>query len=360
MRSFRGRTSSRTTSLFPPMDLRMRFDVWNDAASVLEKAPDPDVPNSRAILATLSAQDFRKLLGFLKDGEFNEELDRHFMRLALVGAEDNEHVNGMSLSTMECVDDSPPLTRLPAELGLQILGDLTLADSIRYAQVSKDSAAIVALHLQTAATDLLCGFDLRFGEVRLMQIAMDSIIAGSTVASLMVGAEKFRPNDIYAPVKYGYYFVRFLRMGGRYTVEKTDSRTSDDNGCMFSAFPSWDFDHDVEPSPMACWTLGGTGVLLVYLLVPRPSSLEQPHTTTTFCRKYKAVDLRDCRAPSGEGRQRAPVTSVSLYPFRGWVVCQDRARFEEWDGGWERLVIRRSKVVGRSRPPPVKGVKGRQ
>ncbi|KAJ6539758.1 hypothetical protein B0H19DRAFT_1270036 [Mycena capillaripes] len=82
-------------------------------------------------------------------------------------------------------------------------------------------------HLTTAngRDYLLRDVDLRFGEVRLMQITTNSIIAGSTVASLMVGAEKFKPNDIdiCAPLEYDYYIVRFLRMGGNYAVKKVDN-----------------------------------------------------------------------------------------------------------------------------------------
>ncbi|KAJ7752678.1 hypothetical protein B0H16DRAFT_1723601 [Mycena metata] len=36
-------------------------------------------------------------------------------------------------------------------------------------------------------------------------------------------------------------------------------RTSDDEGCSFTAFPDWHYTTDATPHPVVCWSMGGTG-----------------------------------------------------------------------------------------------------
>ncbi|KAJ7241096.1 hypothetical protein C8J57DRAFT_1244919 [Mycena rebaudengoi] len=85
---------------------------------------------------------------------------------------------------------------------------------------------MVVFKLQSAAINLLRDFDLRLGEIKLMQIATRTVIAGSTVVSLMVGPEIFKPGDIdfymYTPVDLGYHVARFLRLSPNYTLEKVE------------------------------------------------------------------------------------------------------------------------------------------
>ncbi|KAJ7140481.1 hypothetical protein C8R43DRAFT_1200897 [Mycena crocata] len=74
----------------------------------------------------------------------------------------------------------------------------------------------------SAAIELLAEFDLLFTDIRLMQRATETIIAGSAVTSLLPGVANFMLNDIdfFARIACGLKIIRFLQMNN-YSVDST-------------------------------------------------------------------------------------------------------------------------------------------
>ncbi|KAJ7921241.1 hypothetical protein B0H13DRAFT_2318595 [Mycena leptocephala] len=211
--------------------------AWLGAVRFLRTAPDG--PDARRVLGTMDARQlFRvaissytmyaivaRYLDHLKDFGIDEEpddlMDVSDDEASDPGLPEQTSCNG-GPSTAGVASD---LDRLPAELGAQILRDLDLADRLRYAQVSRASALTIAAALQTAATEILVKFDLRFSEIRLMLTATGSLISGSTIAVLTGSPSAFCPTDldVYTPRGGGWKVVQFFKKGGKYRVTKATS-----------------------------------------------------------------------------------------------------------------------------------------
>ncbi|KAJ7602345.1 hypothetical protein DFH06DRAFT_1152836 [Mycena polygramma] len=73
---------------------------------------------------------------------------------------------------------------------------LDMKDRLQFARVSRYSAAIVAMALQTNVGRILKRFDLHFGEMRLMQAATGSLVSGSSIPALMTSCVRFIPRDL--------------------------------------------------------------------------------------------------------------------------------------------------------------------
>ncbi|KAJ7648262.1 hypothetical protein DFH06DRAFT_1135703 [Mycena polygramma] len=217
------------------MPWSLRYDAWDYAVRFLARTPE-GLP-SRQVLSTMNARQLfgmatqsEKLytvvanyLDFLKDGGLDVEDEASGSDMSSNGEdmsddevpqEEESNPNAASTDTSK----SSAVNRLPAELGLQILRDLPLVDRLRWARCNRDGALATAASLQEAAVSILSTFDLRFGEVRLMQTAMGSVISGSTIPHLMNAGNKFMPNDLdfYTPRRRGYDVSQFLQMGDTY------------------------------------------------------------------------------------------------------------------------------------------------
>ncbi|KAJ7648256.1 hypothetical protein DFH06DRAFT_1135698 [Mycena polygramma] len=212
----------------------MHRDAWLDTLRFL--ASTPDGPDTRRVLSALNAQQlFRAaLISRRLYGVVSEYLDH----LKDCGVESED-----GFSDVDEEEDPPPtkfvagtrgeggrslvptVDTLPTELGHIILQDLDLADRLRFAQVSRNAALATADSLQAAAVAVLRRFDLRFGEIRLMQTATGALVGGSSVAAIMSASTSWPSSsfDVYTGRGSGWDVVRFLRKGGDYRLTHISS-----------------------------------------------------------------------------------------------------------------------------------------
>ncbi|KAJ6475033.1 hypothetical protein C8R47DRAFT_1143301 [Mycena vitilis] len=195
-----------------PSDIHL--DAWQYAIRFLLRTPEG--PDSRRVLSTMTAQQL--FSAALSSRRLYYIVTNYVEHLGLCGLDlEVDDWDGSDGGSEHSVADS---VRLPTRLGRQILGDLALADHLKYAQVSQDGASAAGEALQNAAVSILRRFGLRFTDVRLMQTATGAIISGSTIPSMMATIKKFHPRDldVYAGRGKGFDVMRFLTKGGKYRL----------------------------------------------------------------------------------------------------------------------------------------------
>ncbi|KAK7049027.1 hypothetical protein R3P38DRAFT_3175281 [Favolaschia claudopus] len=116
------------------------------------------------------------------------------------------------------------LTKIPTELGLLILEDVDYTGRSSFACSASYPAALVAEALRNDAAKLLHRFFLNFDEVRLMQTATGSVLAGFCVIALFRPQEpnQFSVLEIVTPKDNGPAVVTFLVMASKYEIVETD------------------------------------------------------------------------------------------------------------------------------------------
>ncbi|KAJ7461256.1 hypothetical protein B0H11DRAFT_1923539 [Mycena galericulata] len=131
-----------------------------------------------------------------------------------IGGYASTHVGSEPESAPALVTD--PFSVISTEVGLQILQELCLADRLSLALVSRACAALAAEALQSAATEHLSRFHLRFGEMRLMQAATGAVFAGSVLTAMAHSGAPFAPGDLDIVTGHGLSFEvsRFLEFMG--------------------------------------------------------------------------------------------------------------------------------------------------
>ncbi|KAJ6460675.1 hypothetical protein C8R47DRAFT_1226175 [Mycena vitilis] len=212
------------------MPWNMHREAWMDALRFLRTAPNG--PDARRVLSAFNAEQlFRasmvsaklyqvvaEYLDYLKDSGVESDDDDS----------DSESSSG-SPQRLQALDFFPPapctLDTLPAEVGHTVLRDLDFADRLRFARVSRSAALTAAHALQAAAIAVLVPFDLRFGEIRLLQTVTGAVISGSSIPAVMCPARPFSPSelDIYTARGGGWDAVGFLEKSGKYGLAAVSS-----------------------------------------------------------------------------------------------------------------------------------------
>ncbi|KAJ7648263.1 hypothetical protein DFH06DRAFT_1332500 [Mycena polygramma] len=95
------------------------------------------------------------------------------------------------------------LSKLPVELFLYIFADTTMADRLRIWRVSRKYHALCARDLQAAVNRILRPFNLCHADLRFMQTATQTILAGPSLlylfdpSFLLVDLDFYSPDDTY-------------------------------------------------------------------------------------------------------------------------------------------------------------------
>ncbi|KAJ7677868.1 hypothetical protein DFH06DRAFT_1121430 [Mycena polygramma] len=108
------------------------------------------------------------------------------------------------------------LSKMPVELFAFILGDLSTADHINLARVSRKFRALCSRESQVSIDRLLRRFGLTHVAIRFMQSATLAIIAGAGVADFMTVGSRPAYLDFFAPNTTYAWVVRFFEVSTGY------------------------------------------------------------------------------------------------------------------------------------------------
>ncbi|KAJ7046265.1 hypothetical protein C8F04DRAFT_1248517 [Mycena alexandri] len=202
---------------------------WTHALWFLSKTEAG--PGTRRVIATFDAQQmfkaalqsetlYRKVLDYLEIPEEAEDGESSSAStLSQTSTEDShdgclENRSARALDEHLAVVRGPTVEDLPAEVSLEILGNLTFAERLSFARASPVAALHVAQTIHAATVSFLRTFGLHPRSIRLMQVATRTLISGSFIPAIM--CEAFEPNDIdfYTPKAAGHDVARFFKKSG--------------------------------------------------------------------------------------------------------------------------------------------------
>ncbi|KAJ7643148.1 hypothetical protein DFH06DRAFT_1137096 [Mycena polygramma] len=108
------------------------------------------------------------------------------------------------------------LSKIPVNLILDIFEHLRTSDKVNLARVSLKYRALCSRDSQQTVSRMLQGFDLRHVEIRFMQAATLTIIAGDGITDFMTHASRPTSLHFYVPALAYSSVVRFFELATRY------------------------------------------------------------------------------------------------------------------------------------------------